>query len=287
MARSREPHRWRLGPDSVLVLDRPVLMGVLNVTPDSFSDGGKYDSVESALRHSLSLVEAGADILDIGGESTRPGAPPVSPSEEMTRIIPVIEAVHAATDTPISVDTTKSSVAREAVRCGATMINDISGLTFDPKIADVAAQYGCALCLMHIQGTPQTMQKAPEYRDVLDEVTSFLSDAVQRALAAGVEKQRICVDPGIGFGKRLEHNMQLINGIAAITERLHRPVLAGVSRKSFIGHITDKPVESRLFGTIGAVAVSILRGAHIVRVHDVAEVMDAVHVVDELQRYHR
>ncbi len=262
-------------------------MGVVNVTPDSFSDGGKYASVESALRHSLSLVEAGADILDIGGESTRPGAPPVSPSEEMARIIPVIEAVQAATDTPISVDTTKSSVAREAVRCGATMINDISGLTFDPEIADVAAKYSCALCLMHIQGTPQTMQKAPEYHDVLDEVTSFLSDAIQRALAAGVEKQRICVDPGVGFGKRLEHNLQLINGIAHITESVHRPVLAGVSRKSFIGHITGKPVESRLFGTIGAVAASILRGAHIVRVHDVAEVMDAVHVVDELQRYRR
>ena len=257
-------------------------MGVVNVTPDSFSDGGLYASTETAVRHGLALVEAGADLLDIGGESTRPGAEAVSVREELARVLPVITALQERTDTPISIDTTKSEVARQAVQAGATMINDISGLTFDPAIANIAAETDAALCLMHIQGTPRTMQAAPSYSNVVDEVAQFLQTSVARALSAGVPEHRICVDPGIGFGKRLEHNLALLNGMGSISTTLRRPILAGVSRKSFLGHLTGKSVNDRLFGTLAAVTASILRGAHLVRVHDVFECMDAVRVADAL-----
>ena len=257
-------------------------MGVVNVTPDSFSDGGKFASADAAVSHALDLVAAGATILDIGGESTRPGAPPVGANEEIERVLPVIEGLKNRTPVPLSIDTTKSVVAEAALSAGATMVNDISGLTFDPAIADVVARHHAALCVMHIQGTPQTMQASPEYNDVVAEVIEFLNRAVERAVACGVRKESICVDPGVGFGKALSHNLSLINAIDRIATETTRPVLAGVSRKSFIGTLTSRPVHERLHGTIAAVAVSILRGARIVRVHDVAEVSDAVRVVDAL-----
>jgi dihydropteroate synthase len=262
-------------------------MGVVNVTPDSFSDGGLFSTRDTAIAHALELVAAGADILDIGGESTRPGAPAVTAAEEMDRVLPVIEALHSRVDVPISIDTTKSLVAEEALSRGATMVNDISGLTFDPSIGAVTARHDAALCVMHIQGTPRTMQDAPTYGDVSTEVIEFLNRAVQRAVDAGVRRECICVDPGIGFGKTLEHNLTLINDLGHIAVGTDRPVLAGVSRKSFLGALTGKQVQDRLYGTIAAVAVSVIRGAHIIRVHDVAEASDAVKVADALSQHQR
>jgi len=260
-------------------------MGVVNVTPDSFSDGGLFSSCDQAVSHALSLVDAGANILDIGGESTRPGAPEVSVEDEMARVLPVIEGLRQRTTVPISIDTTKSVVADAALAKGACMVNDISGLTFDPAMAAIAARHSASVCVMHIQGTPRTMQHAPTYADVTKEVVQFLKAAVQRATKAGVDPDAICVDPGIGFGKTLEHNLALINQIGRIAHETGRPVLAGVSRKSFIGMITGKAVHDRLSGTLAAVTASIMRGARIVRVHDVAEVADAVKVVDALVRH--
>lgn len=263
---------------------RTYVMGVVNVTPDSFSDGGKYVSAEAAIAHGLKLAESGADVLDVGGESTRPGSRPVSVEEELARVLPVIEGLRARTQVPLSVDTTKAAVAREALKAGAALINDISGFRFDPELPRVVAEAGAACCLMHIQGTPETMQQAPAYEDLLDEVLAFLEEGVARAVAAGVARGSIVVDPGIGFGKTMGHNLFLLRRLGDLRV-LGLPVLVGTSRKGFLGTLTGgKPASERLSATLGSVAaVAALGGADFVRVHDVAEARDALAVVDAIR----
>jgi dihydropteroate synthase len=266
----------RFGPDEL------ALMGVVNVTPDSFSDGGRFLSVDRAIEHGLALVSAGAEVLDIGGESTRPGAEPVSEADELARVIPVIEGLRKHSDVIISIDTTKAEVARVACRSGAGMINDISGLKFDPEIANVAAEAGASMCLMHIQGEPLTMQGNPTYTDVVAEVIGALKASVYTAVTCGVHSERIIVDPGIGFGKRLADNLALIARCGEIGDAVGAPILMGVSRKSFIGQLTGQPADKRAFGTAAAVAVCVIRGARMLRVHDVAAMRDVVAVTRAL-----
>lgn len=281
---SRPPAPLVLGGRTLTFGARTHLMGVVNVTPDSFSDGGRYLGAEAAVAHGLRLAEAGADVLDIGGESTRPGSRPVSAEEELARVLPVVEGLRARTDVPLSVDTTKAAVAREVLKAGAVLINDISGLSFDPELPRVIAEAGAACCLMHMQGTPETMQREPHYEDILDEVLSFLEQGVERAVAAGVARERLLVDPGIGFGKTLEHNLFLLNRL----EELHvlgLPVLVGTSRKGFLGRLVGgKPPDERLAATLGSVVLAAATGgAQVFRVHDVAEARDALTVVDAVR----
>lgn len=257
--------------------DRPLVMGIVNVTPDSFYDGGRYKLSRQAVDHALELVEQGADILDIGAESTRPGANPVGEDDELARLIPVITDLVRRVTVPISVDTTKASVAQSALDAGACIVNDVSALRWDPAMASVVARSGAAVVLMHMQGTPQTMQHAPQYGDVVREVAAFLQERIQAAGAAGIPKTHIILDPGIGFGKLLKHNLELLNRVSDLT-RLHCPVLVGPSRKAFIGQLLDRPVEHREWGTAAAVALAVDRGAAILRVHDVAMMADVVKV---------
>jgi dihydropteroate synthase len=263
---------------------RSFLMGVVNVTPDSFSDGGDFLDPHRAIEHGLSLAKAGADLLDVGGESTRPGAPPVPAAEELRRILPVIRALaERGGGVPISVDTRKAEVAKEALAAGACLVNDVTGFS-DPEMAKVVADAGAACCLMHIQGTPQTMQDRPHYGDVVDEVLEFLRGAVERALAAGIPRERILVDPGIGFGKTMGHNLFLLRRLQDL-RLLGLPILVGTSRKSFLGRLTGgKPVNERLAATLGSVAaVAVLGGADLVRVHDVAETQDVLLVAESIR----
>ncbi len=271
---------WQCG-DTKLPLQRTLIMGILNVTPDSFSDGGRFAEVQQAVEHGLSLAAEGADIIDIGGESTRPGAWPVSETEELERILPVIEQLHRQTDIPLSVDTYKSSVAQQALAKGACVINDISGLTFDPHMAGLAAASGAGVVIMHIKGTPRDMQKDPHYDDVVAEITEFLLQQREQALRAGVAPAQIVVDPGIGFGKRLQDNFTILAELSRI--RTGSPLLVGPSRKSFIGNTLQLPVEERLEGTLSAVTAAILHGAAIVRVHDVQGVKRAAIIADAIK----
>ena len=265
---------------------RTLIMGILNVTPDSFSDGGRYTTVEAAVAHAERLAAEGADILDIGGESTRPGADPVPLEEELHRVIPVIEAVRKALpEICISVDTYKARVAREALEAGADVINDVSALRFDPEMAAVAAQAGAPVVLMHMKGTPKTMQQNPTYQDVVREIVAFLEERIAFAVSQGIARERIIVDPGIGFGKRPEHNTEILRRLGELRE-LGRPILLGTSRKSFLGALTRRPVEERLEETIASVVVGVLHGADIVRVHDVAPLEHALAVADAV-RYDR
>ena len=257
-------------------------MGILNVTPDSFYDGGRYCDVDRAVEKAFSLVKDGADILDIGGESTRPGAAEVSPQEEMDRVCPVIEKISKMVTVPVSVDTTKSSVAEAALKAGASIVNDISGLTFDEGIAAVAARYSASIVLMHIQGTPRTMQVNPRYSDLLSDIYAFLDEAVQKAVSNGVEQDKIIVDPGIGFGKSLEDNYRIIQNLSFI-KKMGYPVLIGLSRKSLIGNLYGDDSD-RLPGTLALNTVAALRGADILRVHDVKEHKLAFQGLDMLQR---
>ncbi|WP_224360916.1 dihydropteroate synthase [Hyalangium versicolor] len=263
---------------------RTYVMGVVNVTPDSFSDGGRYAATDAAIAHGLRLAEAGADVLDVGGESTRPGSLPVPAEEELERVLPVIEGLRARTQVPISVDTTKAAVAREVLKAGTSLINDISGFHFDPELPRVVAEARAACCLMHIQGLPQSMQQSPHYDDILDEVLAFLEEGVARAVAAGMARESILVDPGIGFGKTLGHNLFLLRRLHDLRV-LGLPVLVGTSRKGFLGTLTGgKPAAERLAATLGSVAaVAALGGADFVRVHDVAETRDALAVADALR----
>ncbi len=259
------------------------LMGVLNVTPDSFSDGGRHFATETAIEAGLRMIGEGADILDVGGESTRPGSEGVPAEEELRRVIPVIEGLRRRTPVPISIDTQKAAVAETALRAGANMINDISALR-DPRMGEVAARAGVPLVLMHMRGEPRTMQQGEiVYGDVTAEVAEFLSQAVERAVSCGVSRERVIVDPGIGFGKTVEHNLELIDRLGEL-KRLGRPVLVGPSRKTFIGKILDRPPGERLFGTAAAVAASVLRGADIVRVHDVCEMQQVARVALAVRR---
>ncbi|MBI2986059.1 MAG: dihydropteroate synthase [Deltaproteobacteria bacterium] len=261
---------------------RTALMGIVNVTPDSFSDGGKYFDVEKAISHGLDLAEQGADIIDVGGESSRPGARPVSAREEMERVLPVMRGLRRKLSIPISVDTYKAEVARAAIDEGADVVNDISALRFDGAMALLVAAEKVPVVLMHMQGEPQTMQQKPHYHDVVQEVKEFLASRIVFALEAGVEPDRIIVDPGIGFGKELEHNLALVRGLPALAS-LGQPILLGPSRKTFIGEILDVGPEERLEGSLAASVVAVLAGANMIRTHDVKESHRAVRVADALR----
>ena len=255
---------------------RPLVMGILNVTPDSFSDGGRFQSLEFAVSRAEEMISESVDMIDIGGESTRPGSPPVALDEELRRVIP---AVYALRDLgkPLSVDTYKPDVMREAILAGADMINDINAFRA-PGALDAVVDSDCGLCVMHMQRSPETMQQNPEYTDVVMDVISFLRERIDAMVGAGIERNRICVDPGFGFGKTVEHNFALLRNIGKIQQELGLPVLAGLSRKSMIGTVTGKPLEQRMAGSLAGALAAVAHGARIVRVHDVAETVDAVKV---------
>ena len=254
---------------------RPLIMGVLNVTPDSFSDGGRYLDPASALAHARKLIDDGADLIDIGGESTRPGAAPVSEDEELARVVPLVEALRDS-PVPVSVDTRRPRVMREAIRAGASMINDVEALE-SPGALEAVASNECGVCLMHKKGDPSTMQRDPSYADVVAEVKAYLAVRIDAAVRAGVARNRITIDPGFGFGKNRVHNLELLRRLAEF-RTLGVPVIAGLSRKSMLGGITGKPVEQRLAASIAAAVLAAERGANILRVHDVAETKDALAV---------
>lgn len=272
-------HSYTFGSAVYDFSQRTHIMGVLNVTPDSFSDGGRYFDPQAAVRRGLEMVEDGADFIDVGGESTRPGSEPIPLEEEMRRVLPVVEGLVKVAAVPISIDTYKSEIARRALEAGAVIVNDISGLYFDPRIAEIAADHNASLVLMHIKGTPRTMQWNPEYNNVVEEVCEYLTEAISLAERQGISQ--IFVDPGIGFGKKLEHNLEVLRRLSEF-KRFGYPVLVGASRKSFIGAILDLPVEERLEGTAAAVAASILNGASVVRVHDVKEMNRIALVIDAI-----
>lgn len=251
-------------------------MGILNTTPDSFSDGGRYQSLEFAVSRAEEMIGQGVDLMDVGGESTRPGAPVVSLEQELSRVMPVLYALRDM-GKPLSVDTYKPQVMREAIIAGVDMINDINAFRA-PGALEAVVDSDCALCVMHMQGAPQSMQQDPTYADVVAEVIAFLSARVDAMVAAGIERERICIDPGFGFGKTLQHNYALMQNIGRMQHEIGLPVLAGVSRKSMIGAVTGKPVEQRLAGNIAGALAAIAQGARIVRVHDVVETVDAVNV---------
>lgn len=274
------PHAAILAtPRGALHLDRTRLMGVVNVTPDSFSDGGLHATTEAAVARALELARQGADIIDIGGESTRPGSPRVSLEEEISRVIPVVERVAAAVEIPVSVDTYKAEVARRAVEAGASMVNDVTALRGDPEMARTVARARVPVVLMHALWPPETMQQDPQYVDVVEDVAWFLEERARFAMGFGVSREQILVDPGIGFGKTLEHNLALLRDLPRLAA-LGYPLLVGPSRKSFLGKLLDRPVDARLFGTAGAVALCAALGAHVVRVHDLEQMRDVVRVVD-------
>ncbi|MEJ5251155.1 MAG: dihydropteroate synthase [Chthonomonadetes bacterium] len=264
--------------------ERTLVMGILNVTPDSFYDGGRYAQLELAVQRALQMVEEGADIIDIGGESTRPGSQPVPAEEELRRVLPVIQAIRQRVDVPISIDTTKSLVAEQALQAGACMVNDISGLGFDPRMAEVVARTGALCCIMHIQGTPQTMQNNPQYDDVVRDISAYFEERLALAERAGIPREKVWLDPGIGFGKTVEHNLQILRRLREFTA-FGLPILIGASRKSFIGRILgDLPPEERLEGTAATVAVAIMNGANAVRVHDVRAMVRVARMVDAVLR---
>ncbi len=254
----------------------PLIMGILNVTPDSFSDGGQFYDVDAALERALQMVEEGASIIDVGGESTRPGAEPVPEEEELKRVIPVIEKLRQKTDVLISIDTYKSRIADAALRAGADIVNDISGARFDEKMIDVVKKHDCPIIIMHIKGTPKNMQQNPHYDDVVAEVYDYFQERLQVLEEAGIS--RVIIDPGIGFGKRLEDNLHLLRDLKDFTF-LRRPVLMGTSRKSFIGKILNKEVPDRLFGSLTTQILSVQNGADVVRVHDVQATHDALKIL--------
>lgn len=264
-----------------LTFSRPHIMGIVNVTPDSFSDGGQFLTKNLAVQHALQLVEDGADILDIGGESTRPGAEPVSLDEELSRVIPVIEALQSLVDVPISIDTYKPTVMREAIQAGASIVNDIQALQADGAI-EIVASSQVGVCLMHMQGTPKTMQLAPTYQNVVQEVADFLRTRLQVLVQVGIAKNRVLLDPGFGFGKRVEDNIQLLQQLDQLTQ-IGQPLLVGLSRKSILGTIAGGDVTQKLHAGIAASVISIMKGASIVRVHDVKATADAFKVVNALQ----
>jgi dihydropteroate synthase len=255
---------------------RPRVMGILNVTPDSFSDGGHYQGLEHAITHAEQMMLDGVDIIDVGGESSRPGAPPLPLEQELQRVMPVLYALRDQ-GPAISVDTYKPQVMREAIIAGVDMINDINGFRAAGAI-DAVRDSDCALCIMHMQSDPQTMQQAPAYGDVVREVTGFLRERIDALTAAGIDPRRLCIDPGFGFGKTVEHNYALLKASGQMIEELGLPLLAGVSRKSMIGAVTGRPVEQRLAGSLAGALAAVAQGALIVRVHDVAETVDALKV---------
>ena len=262
-----------LGPLSIPV---PAVMGILNVTPDSFSDGGHFDNLHIALRQAATMAEGGASLIDIGGESTRPGAASVAEQEELDRIIPVIEAVRSVTDVPISVDTSKAGVMREAVAAGATMINDVAALRGEDALL-AAAELQVPVCLMHMQGEPRTMQESPRYDNVVVDVAAFLEERIAACVEAGISEDLVVVDPGFGFGKTHVHNVELLANLRQLRVR-NRPVMVGVSRKSTLGKLTQREVDERLPASVAAAVVAVMNGATIIRAHDVQATVDALKV---------
>jgi len=269
------------GNYSLDLSNRTHIMGVINVTPDSFSDGGLYLKEDKAIEQGIAMALAGADIIDIGGESTRPYSEAVPCKEEMDRVIPVIKALSRAIKIPISIDTCKAEVASEALKAGASMINDISALRFDPDMGTVAAGAGVPVILMHMQGTPRDMQENPTYNDLIGEILAFLKDAIERAVKAGISKDLIIIDPGIGFGKNIHHNLEIIRELRQFSS-LGMPILLGPSRKAFIGHILQNQPHERDIGTMAAVSAGILNGANIVRVHNVQMAVETAKVISAI-----
>lgn len=267
------------GSHSIDLDDRARVVGILNVTPDSFSQDGFYLRPNAACEHAMKMIEAGADIIDVGGQSSRPGSEPVPEKEELTRVVPVIERLAGEWQGPICVDTYRARVAEEALEAGAAIVNDITALNAEPEIAGVAARFRAALILMHMKGTPATMQHDPSYEDLMGEITSYLHAAVVSAESAGVGADQIAVDPGIGFGKTTEHNLAVLRRLPELAV-LGKPILVGPSRKSFIGNVLDLPIDERLEGTLAAAAYAVAQGARIVRVHDVGPVVRAVRLVE-------
>lgn len=266
-------------------LEKTLVMAVLNVTPDSFSDGGKFFEVDAALRQTEKYISEGADIIDIGGESTRPHSTRISADEEINRVVPIIEAIRKRFDVPISIDTTKTKVAREAVAAGAEIINDISGLNFDEKIAEVASQTKSGLILMHLRGDFETMHKLPPVENIIREVSESFRQSIETAVNYGVEDQQIVLDIGIGFSKTLEQNLELIANLNKITDEFENfPLLVGTSRKSFIGKILNEPnIEKRLYGSLASIVIAVWNGAKILRVHDVGETVQALKITEALK----
>ena len=281
--------QWKLARRSLAYGARTLVMGVLNVTPDSFSDGGRFFSFDQAIAHAERLIEEGADIIDIGGESTRPGSEFVSEAEELRRVIPVIKQLAAEGSVPISIDTTKSQVARAAFDAGAEIVNDISGLRFDPTLADEVANAGAGLVLMHSRGTPNNMQQLPPAADILSEVIGGLTESIAGAQQRGVAREAIAVDPGIGFGKTVDQNLELIAKLDRIAFAFaDLPLMIGTSRKSFIGKLLDgASADERLYGTIASTVAATMNGAHIVRVHDVKAAVEAMRVTDAVRMARR
>src|SRR5262245_34724955 len=283
---------WQIKNLTLPIGERTLVMGILNVTPDSFSDGGQFFSVEKAIEHGKRMAEEGADIIDVGGESTRPGSSsPVSAEEEIERVVPVIQALCKSIDAPISIDTTKSEVARAAIDAGAAIVNDVSALRFDFYIADAAARSGAGLVLMHSRGTPATMHRLPPVADIMDEVTTSLSASIKMAERRGVKHESIVIDPGIGFGKSQKQNIALIEKLYQLIAAFPDfPILVGTSRKSFIGRIladeagNPASADQRLHGTMASIAAAVMKGAHIVRVHDVKAAVETLRVIDAIRR---
>lgn len=278
--------QWQCGKRTFTTGKQPLIMGVLNVTPDSFSDGGKYFSFNAALSRAEELIKEGADIIDIGGESSRPGALPITAEEELQRVLPVIKAVKEKYDAVISIDTYKIEVAKQAINAGAEIVNDITGLRHSPEMRELIARTGVGIVIMHMQGTPQNMQQSPAYSDVVEEIGEFLEIQIQEARIAGIKEEQIVIDPGIGFGKTLQHNLEILASLQQIKGRCQRPLLIGVSRKSFIGKLLgDIPPEERIYGSIGAAIAAVRNGADIVRVHDVRATREALNLYQEIVNY--
>ncbi|MFA0114770.1 dihydropteroate synthase [Vibrio sp. 10N.261.46.E11] len=270
--------------DKTLVLDRPHVMGILNVTPDSFSDGGKFNSLDNALLQAERMIQAGVSIIDIGGESTRPGAPEVSLEEELARVIPAIKAIRAKFDVWISIDTSKAEVMRQAVEAGADLINDVRALQ-EPGALEVAAEANVPICLMHMKGQPRTMQANPSYDDVFTDVEDFLKERVEACEAVGISKEQLILDPGFGFGKTIEHNYHLL----AHLEKFHTlglPILAGISRKSMIFKLLDKAPADCMVGSVTCATIAAMKGAQIIRVHDVEDTLEAMKIIEVMNNNH-
>jgi len=267
--------------NELLEADKAIVMGILNTTPDSFSDGGQFNSSETAINHALKMIQEGADIIDVGGESTRPGAAAVSVEDEIERVVPVIKALREESDVCISIDTSKPEVMRAAVLAGASLVNDVNGLR-EIGALEVCAELDVPVCVMHMQGQPRTMQNSPHYDDVLEDVKSFLQERVNECVAAGIRQKNIIIDPGFGFGKTLQHNLQLLQQLDEF-EVLGVPVLVGLSRKSMLGLILDSPVEQRLHASVAAAVLAWTKGAKIFRVHDVKPTVDALKVCVAVQ----
>lgn len=278
-----KPTYLLLGDNRLELNKRTYVMGIVNVTPDSFSDGGLYLSPQLAVKHAEKMIQDGADLIDVGGQSSRPGAVPISAEVERERVVPVVRDIVKHFGAHVSVDTYRSSVAEACLDAGAVLINDISAMRFDPKMAPLIARYNASVVLMHMQGTPRIMQQAPSYDHVVDEVYGFLQDRLQQAIRQGIGRQQIILDPGFGFGKTVQHNLDLLQGLAAF-QAIGQPILVGTSRKSFLGHLLQREVWDRLEGTLSSVIYAISQGAVLVRVHDVAPVVQAVRVANALAK---